>query len=188
MDNRERQEQIVRSAAKLTQAEREAIAERILEETPIQAVDKRYAKLLGIAEEVMDHNRKLLATAITCGGVFGLLMAAAAVPFPRLYNTTDSVRQLATLLILMNAIILPVNSFTNATYFTLRSGGQTMVTFLFDSCFVWGFCVPLAWGLTRFTGITILPLFAICQATDLIKCVLGHKMIKQGKWIQNLTK
>ena len=55
MDNRERQEQIVRSAAKLTQAEREAIAERILEETPIQAVDKRYAKLLGIAEEVMDH-------------------------------------------------------------------------------------------------------------------------------------
>ena len=139
-------------------------------------------------EEVMDHNRKLLATAITCGGVFGLLMAAAAVPFPRLYNTTDSVRQLATLLILMNAIILPVNSFTNATYFTLRSGGQTMVTFLFDSCFVWGFCVPLAWGLTRFTGITILPLFAICQATDLIKCVLGHKMIKQGKWIQNLTK
>ena len=139
-------------------------------------------------EEVMDHNQKLLATAITCGGVFGLLMAAAAVPFPRLYNTTDSVRQLATLLILMNAIILPVNSFTNATYFTLRSGGQTMVTFLFDSCFVWGFCVPLAWGLTRFTGITILPLFAICQATDLIKCVLGHKMIKQGKWIQNLTK
>ena len=139
-------------------------------------------------EEIMDHNRKLLATAITCGGVFGLLMAAAAVPFPRLYNTTDSVRQLATLLILMNAIILPVNSFTNATYFTLRSSGQTMVTFLFDSCFVWGFCVPLAWGLTRFTGITILPLFAICQATDLIKCVLGHKMIKQGKWIQNLTK
>ena len=55
MDNRERQEQIVRSAAKLTQAEREAVAERILEETPVPMVDERFAKLLGIAEEVAGH-------------------------------------------------------------------------------------------------------------------------------------
>ena len=138
-------------------------------------------------EEIQDHNRKLLATATVCGGAFGLLMAAAAVPFPRIYNTTETVQQLASVLILLNSLALPFNSYTNATYFTLRSGGQTMVTFLFDSCFVWCFCVPLAWGLTRFTGIGIIPLFAICQATDLIKCILGGIMIKQGKWIQNLT-
>lgn len=139
-------------------------------------------------EEVLDYNRKLLFASTVTGGAFGLLMAAAAVPFPHLYNTTDSVRQLAAILILLNSIALPFNSYTNATYFTLRSGGQTMVTFLFDSCFVWGFCVPLAWVLTRFVGISIIPLFAICQATDLIKCVIGGIMIKQGKWIQNLTK
>ena len=139
-------------------------------------------------EEIMEHNRKLVWAATIFGGAFGLLMAAAAVPFPRIYNTTASVQQLATLMILMNAIILPFNSYTNAAYFTLRSGGQTIVTFLFDSCFVWGFCVPLAWCLTRFTGIGILPLFALCQATDVIKSVLGHVMIKRGKWIQNLTK
>jgi len=139
-------------------------------------------------EEILDHNRKLLAIATVCGGVFGILMAAAAVPFPQIYNTTQSVQQLAAMLILLNSIILPFNSYTNAVYFTLRSGGQTMVTFLFDSCFVWGFCVPLAYILTRFVGIGIIPLFAICQATDLIKCVLGHIMIKQGKWIQNLTR
>ena len=45
----------------------------------------------------------------------------------------------------------------------------------------------LAWVLTRYVGIGIIPLFAICQATDLIKCVLGSIMIRQGKWIQNLT-
>lgn len=139
-------------------------------------------------EEILDSNRKLLVTATITGGAFGILMAAAAFPFPKIYNTTESVQQLAAMLILMNSIALPFNSYTNATYFTLRSGGQTMVTFLFDSCFVWGFCVPLAWGLTRFTGISIIPLFAICQATDLVKCVIGGIMIKQGKWIQNLTK
>ena len=139
-------------------------------------------------EEILDHNRKLLVTATVTGGAFGLLMAAAAVPFPRIYNTTPSVQQLAAMLILLNSVALPFNSYTNAAYFTLRSGGQTLVTFLFDSCFVWGFCVPLAYILTRFVGISIIPLFAICQATDLIKCVLGSIMIRQGKWIQNLTK
>ena len=139
-------------------------------------------------EEILDHNRKLLALSTVSGGVFGILMAAAAIPFPRIYNTTESVQQLAAMLILLNSIALPFNSYTNATYFTLRSGGQTMVTFLFDSCFVWGFCVPLAWVLTRYVGSGISPLFAICQATDLIKCVLGSIMIKQGKWIQNLAK
>jgi len=138
-------------------------------------------------EEIQDQNRKLIAAAVVFGGIFGLAMAAVSVAFPRIYNTTDSVRALATVLILLNSVILPFNSYTNATYFTLRSGGETMVTFLFDSCFVWGFCVPLAYILTRFTGIGIIPLFAICQATDLIKCVLGGIMLKQGKWIQNLT-
>ena len=139
-------------------------------------------------EDILDHNRKLLAASTLSGTVFGLLMALAALPFPRIYNTTESVQQLASMLILLNAIALPFNSYTNATYFTLRSGGQTMVTFLFDSCFVWCFCVPLAFLLTRFVGISIIPLFAICQATDLIKCIIGGIMIKQGKWIQNLTK
>ena len=49
------------------------------------------------------------------------------------------------------------------------------------------FCVPLVFCLSRFTAITIIPLFFIAQATDLVKCVLGAYMLKQGKWIQNLT-
>jgi Na+-driven multidrug efflux pump len=84
-------------------------------------------------------------------------------------------------------MMLPMNSYTHATYFTLRSGGQTMVTFLFDSCFQWCICVPLAFCLSRFTGISILPLYFICQSTDILKCFLGGWLLKQGKWIKNLT-
>jgi len=137
--------------------------------------------------QLRDSNRKLLFLSVASGLFFGSIMAAFSGIFPRLYNTTDSVRQLATVLICVNAIMMPFNSYTNATYFTLRSGGQTLVTFLFDSCFVWGVCVPLAYALSRFTDIGIIPLYAICQGTDLIKCALGAVMLKQGKWIQNLT-
>ena len=137
--------------------------------------------------EVRDTNRKLIALAISAGVFFGGLMASVSGLFPRLYNTTEGVRQLAAVLICINAAVFPFNAYTNATYFTLRSGGQTLVTFLFDSCFVWVICVPLAFCLSRFSGIGIIPLFALCQATDLIKCAIGAWMLKQGKWIQNLT-
>lgn len=137
--------------------------------------------------EVRDTNRKLIAVSVTSGLVFGGLMAAVSGLFPQIYNTTDTVRHLATQLICICAFMMPFGSYINATYFTLRSGGQTMVTFLFDSCFVWVCCVPLAFCLSRFAHLSILPLYAICQGTDLIKCVIGAFMLKQGKWIQNLT-
>ena len=136
---------------------------------------------------IRDTSRKLLALSVVSGVVFGCLMASVSGIFPKIYNTTEAVQQLAMWLICINAFMMPFNSYTNATYFTLRSGGQTLVTFLFDSCFVWCFCVPLAYCLSRFTAMPIIPLFAICQGTDLIKCLIGAFMIKQGKWIQNLT-
>jgi Na+-driven multidrug efflux pump len=137
--------------------------------------------------EVRDANRKLLALSVTSGVVFGCLIASISGLFPQLYNTTDAVRQLATVLIIINACIMPFSSYLNATYFTLRSGGQTIVTFLFDSCFVWGICVPVAYLLSRFSGLPILPLYAICQGLELFKCGIGAYMIHKGAWIQNLT-
>ena len=138
-------------------------------------------------EEVRDTNRQLITVAVLSGLVFGGLMAAFSGVFPLLYNTDDSVRLLATRMILISAFMMAFNSYTNAAYFTLRSGGKTMVTFLFDSCFMWAVCVPLAWVFSRIVPIGILPLYMLCQGTDLIKCVLGWLMVRKGGWIQNLT-
>lgn len=138
-------------------------------------------------EEVRDTDRKLIVTSVFSCFIFGSFTIAISGLFPMIYNTTDSVRHLATLLICISALFMPFNAYTNAAYFTLRSGGKTMVTFLFDSCFVWTCCVPLAFCLSRFTNIGILPLYAIIHATDLIKCTIGAIMIKKGGWIQNLA-
>ena len=138
-------------------------------------------------ERVRDTDRKLIFASVVSCFFFGTIMALIAPLFPQIYDATDSVKHLATSLICIAAIFLPFNGYTNAAYFTLRSGGQTMVTFLFDSCFVWAFCVPLAFVLSRFTSIPILPLYFICCSTDLVKSLIGAYMIKQGKWIQNLT-
>ena len=137
--------------------------------------------------EVRDFNRKLIAFSVSMGVLFGGLMALGSGVFPNIYNTTDTVRALAQDLILISAFVMPFQSFANATYFTLRSGGKTFITFLFDSGFMWICSIPLAFCLSRFTALPILPLFAICQMPDVLKCVLGSWMLKKGSWIHTLT-
>lgn len=139
------------------------------------------------AGQVRDANRKLLALSIASGAFFASLMAAASGLFPLLYNTTTEVRHLAAQLILITAVIMPFESYINATYFTIRSGGQALVTLLFDSVYMWVAAVPLAFVLSRFTATPILLMYFLCQATNFIKCILGAVMLKRGKWIRNLT-
>lgn len=139
------------------------------------------------ADHVKETNRKLIATSIASCILFAAVMAGCSTIFPQIYKTTESVRNLATSMICICACMMPINAYTHSAYFTLRSGGQTFVTFLFDSCFMWVFVVPLAFILSRFTSLPIIPLYACIQAADFVKCGIGAYMIQKGTWIQNLA-
>lgn len=124
------------------------------------------------------------------GGV-SLLLTAVLVSisgvFPRLYDTTEGVRAYAANFIIITALFFPVQGFLNALYFTLRSGGKTLVTFLFDSVFSWTVAVPTAFLLCEFTTLPILGIYAIIQAADLIKVCIGYILIRKGVWISNIV-
>ena len=116
-----------------------------------------------------------------------LTMACFAPLFPKIYNTEDTVRQLATTLILTAAIFMPVQSGTNAGYFTLRSGGKTLMTFLFDCGFVWIINVPLAFILSRYTDLYIVWLYASILSTEIFKCILSYILVKKGIWLNSVV-
>lgn len=139
-------------------------------------------------DKVRDANRKLLALNVTLGVLFGGLLAAIAAPFPLFYKTSHDIRQLSTSLILIIAFMKPFQSYMYGSYYTLRSGGKTFITFLYDAGFLWALTVPTAFILSRFTNISIIPLYCICQMADVLKCILGAILLKRGKWIQNLTR
>ena len=138
-------------------------------------------------DQIRDNNRKLITANVAVGFVFGLLLCSISGIFPKIYNTTDTIRSIATVLICISGITMPLHSYLNATYFTLRSGGKTLVTFIFDSGYMWVCMIPVAFALSRFTELPILPLYAIVQSLDFIKCFIGARMLKSGSWIQNLT-
>ena len=141
----------------------------------------------GELERAVDEDRKLIAFSVVLCAAVGVVMAFLAPLIPQVYNTTDTVKAIASRMLLVSAAMMPVNAFTNSCYFTLRSGGKTIVTFIFDSFFVWIVCVPTAFILSRFTSVPILPMFICVQALDLIKCVIGFIMVKRRAWVRNLV-
>jgi len=138
-------------------------------------------------QKVQDTCRELCIMCVLTGVLFGGLTVALSGVFPMIYNTTDAVRQLATGLIIISAVAMPLQAYIFPVYFTLRAGGKTMITFLFDCGSIWLLSMPIAFICSRFTSLSILVIFALCNATDLIKCVVGYLMIRKGSWIQNLT-
>lgn len=141
----------------------------------------------GEKEEAKDSAWKLIFFSVASCVVVGLLMAVSAPFFPQIYKTTDTVRHLATNFIFIAAVCMPLYSCTNATYFTLRSGGKTVITFLFDSCFVWLLSIPVAYCLSRYTQMPIVLLYLACQSLEIIKCAIGLILVKKGVWIQNIV-
>lgn len=124
------------------------------------------------------------------GGVSVLLtviLIAVSGIFPQFYVTSDTVRRYGTVFIILTACFFPVQGLMNALYFTLRSGGKTVVTFLFDSVFTWVIPVPMAFLLCQYTDVPIMEVYALIQAADLIKVIIGAVLIQKGIWISDLT-
>ena len=116
-----------------------------------------------------------------------IVMAMFAPLFPQIYNTEETVRTLATYLILTAALFMPFQAGTNAGYFTLRSGGKTLLTFIFDCGFVWIINIPLAFILSRFTDLYIVYLYASILATDIVKGIISYILVKKGIWLNSVV-
>lgn len=125
-------------------------------------------------------------TGIICAVLAAVLISLAWV-FPKAYDTTETVRNYGTVFIIITAIFFPLQGYLNALYFTLRSGGKTVITFLFDSVFTWTVTLPVAVILCYFTALPIAAVYVLVQSVDIIKVIVGYVLIKKGVWISNLA-
>lgn len=141
----------------------------------------------GKMKEARDTDNKMIAFSVACCTLVAMVMFLIAPYFPRLYNTTDQARELAARFIMVQAVFMPQNAFLHAAYFTLRSGGKTIITFLFDSVFIWCVSVPIAFCLSRYTGLYVVWIFVMVQIGDWIKCIIGFILVKKGVWLQNIV-
>ena len=107
--------------------------------------------------------------------------------FPNLYATEESIKELARTFITISAVVMPVCAYCHCSYFTLRSGGKTVITFLFDSVYSWLVIIPVATFLAKYTTLPIAMVFFLVQSLEFVKAIIGYFMIKSGSWLQNIV-
>ena len=138
-------------------------------------------------EKIQDAFTKMTALSMAATVVLAVAMAGTAGLFPKIYNTTQEVRDLAAKLICISACAMPFGAYVHAAYFAMRSGGKTLLTTVFDSGFIWFYSLPVTFLLCHFTNFSILVIACVPITADILKCIFGYHVIKSGKWIQNLS-
>ncbi|MBR5648858.1 MATE family efflux transporter [Pseudobutyrivibrio sp.] len=141
----------------------------------------------GELEEAKDADNKMIVFSVFCCTIMAIIMFACGGLFPQIYNVDANIRSLATSFIAVAAVWMPFCSFSHCSYFTLRSGGKTLVTFLFDSVFTWVVMAPFAFVLTRYTSLGIVWVYFLVQGTELIKNVMGYFMVKSNVWLVKMV-
>jgi len=130
---------------------------------------------------------KLIFFSVSCCIVLGGMLIGASRIIPEFYNTTEEVKGLAAHFMVVSAVYMPVFATTHCCYFTLRSGGKTIATFIFDSVYTWVVCVPFAYILARFTNLDIKAIYPVSYLSELVKCIAGVLIIRTGFWAQNFV-
>jgi len=141
----------------------------------------------GELEEARDVDRKLIFLTEVIHVVIGGLMILCSPLVPQLYNVGPEVRDLTRRMLIIAGLALPIHSFAHVTYFTIRSGGRTVITFLFDAVYTWAVTVVLAFCLTRFTDLDILQIYFCVQFVDVVKLVIGLLMLRSDFWARNVV-
>ena len=138
-------------------------------------------------EKIRDSFTKMTALSMAATVVLAGIMAGISGLFPKIYNTTSEIRNLATKLICIHACAMPFSAYVHAAYFAMRSGGKTLITTVFDSGFIWIYSLPMTFILCHFTDLSILVIAFVPITADILKCLFGYYVIKSGRWIQNLS-
>ena len=153
------------------------------------AVSIIIGQLLGAdrIEEAKDTDNKLLFFTVALHIIIGGIIILAAPYIPQIYNVEPEVKTLTTNLLRVAGAALPIHAFAHVTYFTLRSGGKTFITFLFDSIYTWVVPLPIAFLLCRMTTLPIVTIYFCVQFIDGIKVIIGIMLLKSGIWAKRIV-
>lgn len=141
----------------------------------------------GEIERAKDYDLKMVFMNFIMCFTLAVVLFNVSIYIPQIYNTSVEVKNLATSLLKVAACMLPVISIYYSSYFTMRAGGKTFLTFLFDSGYTFVFTFTTALLLTRLTSLPILIIYILVQCVDIPKATLGLILVRKGIWVNNIV-
>ena len=141
----------------------------------------------GNYKKAKEETYKIMAFSVFIATLVGIVIAATSHLFPMIYNTTPEAKKIAAQFLIAQAVFTPQIALLHASYFTIRSGGKTLITFLFDSFYMWVVSVPVAYVLSRYTDLYIIWIYVFVQMADWVKCAIGVTLVRKGVWMNNIV-
>ena len=140
-------------------------------------------------KEARESCKKLLGLDVAVALSSMLLSCLLSVLLPQAYQLTPELRHTATLISLIMSVLCPLQFVYGFCFFCLRAGGDTRSAMLLDSGYMWVVPVPAA----VLMGIFLPGKIALWVAVLIVQFLMYAKVfpalwiLKQGKWVKNIT-
>jgi len=139
-------------------------------------------------DEARADSRKMMYLGAYVSLALSIILAITSPFVPNIFKeVTIEQKQLATKLLLIYSLVLIFMFESIISYYTLRAGGRIIETFIFDSGMMFTLYIPISWILSAFTNLDLVYIFLIVRSLDIIKGILGIILLKQNKWVKNIT-
>lgn len=130
---------------------------------------------------------RIVVFSVACCIVTSIILALAGRYIPNLYNTSEESKEMAGYFIVVASIFMSADAFCNCSYFTLRSGGKTLITMIFDTGSLWLISVPTAFALFYFAHLSIMVIYPIVCALQIVKALVGYFLLKSKIWVNTIV-
>ena len=137
--------------------------------------------------EAEGNAKRLILIATALAIIVGVLQFGLSFVVLDLYSVSTMTKQAAQFNIRVNAMFVSLYTLNVTIFFIIRSGGDTLSTFLMDSGFMWVIAVPFALVLAFFTDLPITWMFLLIQGTEILKVAFAFNRFFQRRWIKNLA-
>lgn len=140
----------------------------------------------GDIEGARQTDTRLIFVSFVLHIFIGLLIAALSGVIPMIYNVEQSVRDMTSGMLIAAGCTIWINALAHASYFTIRSGGRTIITFLLDSVFTLVIVVPVAYVLCYCTSMDVRVVYGLVELTNMIKFLIALPILISGSWARNV--
>ncbi len=144
----------------------------------------------GDTKEESQRLAQTLMFIVFCIGLVGSVLIFSFGSFvPYLFNVTQEAHDIATQMIFVLGMLIPLNSIDVANIVgILRGGGDTKFSLIVDCCGVWFVSIPL--GLLTAFVLELQPVFIYLaiRMDTVFKVSMSVPRVLSGKWIRNVTR
>ncbi len=131
----------------------------------------------------------LLLFAVSLGFCGTILLLVIRTPFLNFYNITDEAKSIASQMIFVLAILMPLSATDVVNDIgILRGGADTKFAVLLTSCGMWGINVPLGFLTGLVIGLPAPLVFLSMRIDSLFKIPLQLYRVLSGRWIRTVTR